>query len=105
MASYCDFFKTIYDETKPTGYLGRGTHYSVLRAMVFHNSFGIPLSDGQFVDFAVIWDADHDGRVIEPIQEIFRCGMLSSFTIFGEHKGLFTGVLSDKVRSEAKLAF
>ena len=101
MHSYCDFFKTIYDEAGPTGYLGRGTHYSVLRATVFHDVFGFPLSEGHFVDFAVIWDADHDVRVIEPIEGIFRRGMLSSFTIFGEHKGVFTAIVSDKVHSDA----
>jgi hypothetical protein len=106
MHSYCDFFKTVYDETEPTGYLGRGTHYSVLRAMVFHDVFGHPSAEGQFVDFAVIWDADHDTRVIEVIEEIYRRGMLSSFTIFGERKGVFAGIVSGKVRSDApKIGF
>ncbi|MGF6727496.1 hypothetical protein P3T43_006888 [Paraburkholderia sp. GAS41] len=30
--SYCPFFQTLHDETRPVGNLGRGTHYSVLRA-------------------------------------------------------------------------
>jgi RNA polymerase alpha subunit len=106
MQSYCDFFKTIHDETIPTGYLGQGTHYSVLRAMVFHDPFGIPMSEGQFADFAVIWDSDHDVRVMKTIEEIFRRGLLSSFVIFGERKGIFTAILSDTIRSSApKLPF
>jgi hypothetical protein len=72
MRSYSDFFKTLHDETGPTGYLGRGTHYSVLRAIVFHDPSGRVLPQGQFADFAVIWDEDHDTRVMKPIEEIYR---------------------------------
>jgi hypothetical protein len=98
MQKYSDFFKTLHDEQGPTGYLGRGTHYSVLRAVVFHEPTGKPLREGQFADFAVIWDEDHDTRVIEPIEEIYRRGLLSSFLMFGEHKGFFTSILSRHVR-------
>src|SRR5712691_5373222 len=94
MQTYSPFFKTLHDETSSTGYLGRGTHYSILRAVVFHDPMGRPLSEGQFADFAVIWDEDHDVRVFEPIEEIYRRGLLSSFIMFGERKGCFTAVLS-----------
>jgi hypothetical protein len=94
MQVYSTFFKTLHDETSPTGHLGRGTHYSVLRAMVFHDSMGRPLPDAHVADFAVIWDEDHDARVIEPIEEIFCRGLLSSFVMFGERKGVFTAIPS-----------
>ena len=97
MQKYSDFFKTLHDETGPTGYLGQGTHYSVLRAVVFHDPLGKILPEGQFADFAVIWDGDHDIRVMEPIEEIYRRGLLPSFTTFGEHKGFFTAILSNKI--------
>lgn len=99
MQSYSDFFKTLHDEQNPTGYLGRGTHYSVLRAVTFHDARGKPLQTGQFTDFAVIWDEDHDTRVIEPIEEIYRRGWLSSFLMFGERKGFFTAILSGNART------
>jgi Bacterial RNA polymerase, alpha chain C terminal domain len=99
MQTYSDFFKTLHDEQKPTGYLGRGAHYSVLRAVVFHDPLGKPLPQGQFADFAVIWDEDHDVRVMEPIEEIYWRGLLSSFIMFGEHKGCFTAILSNKSSS------
>jgi hypothetical protein len=99
MQRYSDFFKTLHDETNPTGYLGRGTHCSILRAVVFHDPAGKPLPEGQFADFAVIWDEDHDVRVMEPIEEIYRRGLLSSFLMFGERKGSFTAILSNKVTS------
>ena len=97
MQKYSNFFKTLHDETSPTGHLGRGTHYSILRAVVFHDQMGKSLPEGQFADFAVIWDEDHDARVIEPIEEIYRRGLLASFPMFGEHKGSFTAVLSDEI--------
>jgi hypothetical protein len=103
MQKYSDFFKTLHDETSPTGHLGRGTHYSVLRAVVFHDARGKPLPEGQFADFAVIWDEDHDPRVIEPIEKIYRRGLLSSFPMFGEHKGVFTAILSNQIRDPAAL--
>jgi hypothetical protein len=102
MQRYSDFFRTIHDETSPAGYLGRGTHYSVLRTVVFHDPVGKPLPEGQFANFAVVWDRDHDVRVIEPILEIYRRGLLSSFVAFGEHKGLFTAILSNKLSPDIK---
>jgi hypothetical protein len=99
MQKYSDFFKTLHDESSPTGYLGQGTHYSVLRAVVFHDPMGRRLSEGHFADFAVIWDEDHDVRVLEPIEEIYRRGLLSSFLMFGERKGSFTAILSSKITS------
>jgi Bacterial RNA polymerase, alpha chain C terminal domain len=99
MQQYSAFFKTLHDETNPTGYLGPGTHYSILRAVVFHDPMGQPLPEGQFADFAVIWDEDHDTRVIEPIEAIYRQGLLSSLLMFGEHKGSFTAIVSDKIAS------
>jgi len=95
------FFKTLHDEQGPTGYLGRGTHYSVLRAVVFHDAIGNPLPEGPLADFAVIWDEDHDTRVFEPIENIYRRGLLSSFLIFGERKGSFTAILSDDVHRKS----
>jgi hypothetical protein len=98
MQKYSDFFQTLHDEQTPTGYLGRGTHYSVMRAVTFHDARGKPFIEGQYTDFAVIWDEDHDTRVIEPIEEIYRKGFLSSFLMFGERKGSFTAILSNYAR-------
>jgi hypothetical protein len=93
MQKYSDFFQTLHDEQGPTGHLGHGAHYSILRAVVFHGPNGEPLPVGKNADFAVIWDEDHDARVIKPIEEIYRCGLLSAFLMFGECKGTFTALL------------
>jgi hypothetical protein len=62
---------------------------------------GRPLSEGHFADFAVIWDEDHDVRVIEPIEEIYHRGLLSSFLVFGEQRGVFNAILSNRALVEA----
>jgi hypothetical protein len=89
MRTYSPFFQTLHDETAPVGSLGRGTHYSVFRATVFHDEFAKPLEAAKFLDFSVIWDEDHDERVLLPIERLYRSGDLSSFIMFAERKGMF----------------
>lgn len=113
MRTYSPFFQTLYDEQEPVGHLGRGTHYSVLRAIVFHDNLGKPLPethykgpDAKFHDFAVIWDEDHDIRVIEAIQKMYAAGVLPFFSIIGERKAMLTALAaseSDMLRSYASL--
>lgn len=93
--SYSPYFTTIHDEKEPVGDLGRGTHYSVLRAQSWHSPNFDITSRAYHYDFAVIWDEDHDTRIISCIEEIHLNGLLSKFIMFGERKGLFTAVLND----------
>ena len=95
METYSPYFTTLHDEQQPTGHLGRGTHYSVLRAVSWHSpNFGI--SDRAYYhDFAIIWDEDHDTRVIGCVEEIYLNGLLSKFTMFGERKAFFSAVVTD----------
>jgi hypothetical protein len=99
MRTYSPFFQTLYDEQSPVGHLGRGTHYSVLRAAVFHDGRGNTLPEthysgphAQFHDFAVIWDEDHDTRVIKAIERIYFHGLLPFFAFIGERKGGLTAL-------------
>jgi len=46
------------------------------------------------VNVAVIWDEDHDERIIKIIEACYRRRILSSFIALGERKGILTGVLS-----------
>lgn len=86
---YSPLFKTIYDETEPgSDSIGRGSHYSILRAQ--HNKTP---SDTGFFDFAIIWDEDHDIRVIEVLEDLYKTKKLSNYIIVGERKGCFTAVL------------
>jgi len=97
MKSYHDFFKTLHDETAPVGHLGRGTHYSVLRAVVWHDHLQQALSESAYIDFAIIWDEDHDERVIEAAWRIYRRGLLPCVRFIGERKGMLTVLVSDEI--------
>jgi hypothetical protein len=98
MRKYSDFFQTLHDEAGPVGHLGRGTHYSVLRAISFQDADGGMINEAQYLDFAVIWDEDHDARVMEPIYKLYCSGHLSSFIMFGERKGMMTAITAPQLR-------
>ncbi len=104
MRTYSPFFQTLYDEPSPVGHLGRGTHYSVLRAIVFHDENGkiIPSdiyrnAQSCYHDFSVIWDEDHDARVISVIEKIYQEGLLPCFSFFGERKACFSALFTKEI--------
>ena len=81
-----DFLKCLYEENEPVGMLGCGTHYSVYRAVVWHDESGRPLRDSKLHDFAIIWDEDHDERVLEVVERVYFNGMLPRFRFFHRPK-------------------
>jgi hypothetical protein len=102
MESYSHFFQTLHDERSPTRF-GNGTHASILRAVVFHDPKGMPLNTGATADFAVIWDEDHDTRVLPAIEAIHRRGLLGSILMIGERQGTLNAVVSEQVEDPARL--
>jgi hypothetical protein len=90
---YSPFFQTLHDETAPVGHLGRGTHYSVLRVPTWHDSHLRTLPKAALLDFAVIWDEDHDTRVIDVVKEMYFEGILAPVRFIGERKGVLTVLL------------
>jgi hypothetical protein len=90
---YSDLLSTLYDEVGPVGTLGRGSHYSVLRAVVWNPA-------PQFHDFAVVWDEDHDTRVIWVIEQLYVKQLLSSVVAVGERKGGITVLTRTQQRPE-----
>ena len=66
--SYSKLFSTLHDEAEPVGNLGRGTHYSVFRAAEWFDVERRPLVQAQIHDFAIVWDEDHDTRVISTVE-------------------------------------
>jgi len=87
---YLSYFNTIYNEPEPIGNLGRGTHYSILRAVVFQDESGGILERAVFHDFAIVWDEDHDTRILSVIEELYFMGLLGIVKIVGERKGCVT---------------
>jgi len=94
--SYSPFFQTLHDETQPVGHLGRGTHYSVLRVPIWQDQWLNPLPRGSLLDFAVIWDEDHDERVIEVIEDLYFCGLLAPVRFVGERNGSLSVLIDEK---------
>jgi hypothetical protein len=94
--SYSPFFQTLHDETRPVGQLGRGTHYSVLRVPIWRDEWLNPLAQGLLLDFAVIWDEDHDARVMEAVETLYFSGLLSPVRFIGERKGSLSVLINDE---------
>lgn len=93
---YSTLFSCLYDEPEPVGSLGRGTHYSVLRSVEWLDVTRHPLALPQIHDFAVIWDEDHDVRVIDAIERIYMAGLLSPVQFIGERKGSLYAIVAAK---------
>ncbi len=93
---YSTLFSCIYDEQQPVGNLGRGTHYSIFRAIEWLDVIRAPLDLPQVHDFSVIWDEDHDERVINVIENIYMAGLLSPVQFIGERKGSLTVIVAAK---------
>lgn len=90
---YSSLFTTPYDEQEPIGFLGRGTHYSILRSVEWLD-VTLKASDRPFIhDFAVVWDEDHDTRVVETLEQIYLKGLLPPLLFAGERKGTLTVIV------------
>lgn len=96
LPTYSPFFSCVYDEQEPVGQLGRGTHYSVLRTAEWFDVDRSPLDEAQVHDLAVIWDEDHDERVVPVIEQIYMNGLLSPVQFIGERKGMLTVILASR---------
>jgi hypothetical protein len=94
--SYSTLFSCLHNEAAPVGHLGRGTHYSVFRSVEWLDVVRYPLAQPQIHDFAVIWDEDHDERVIDVVEKIYMAGLLSPIQFIGERKGMLSVVLAAK---------
>lgn len=95
-SKYSTLFTTIHDEQSPVGDIGRGSHYSILRSVEWMDVTRIQLKVPQIHDFAVIWDEDHDTRVIEAVERIYMAGLLSPVQFIGERKGCLSVVVAAK---------
>lgn len=94
LPTYSTLFSCLYDEPSPIGHLGRGTHYSVFRSVEWLDVTRTPVPLPQIHDFSVIWDEDHDTRIIETIEAIYMAGLLSPIQFIGERKGTLTIIVA-----------
>lgn len=98
---YSELFNTLYDEQEPIGEIGRGTHYSVLSSVEWNSAFRKPLSKPLAHKFAVVWDEDHDTRVIHSIENLYKAGLFAPVEFIGERKGFLTVVVGNCIYNES----
>ncbi len=93
---YSTLFSCLHDEPEPIGHIGRGCHYSVFRSVEWLDIMRKPLGSPQVHDFAVIWDEDHDTRIIAATEQIYMAGLLSPIQFIGERKGQLSVIVAAK---------
>lgn len=90
---YSSFFHCLFDQPRaPNGGCWGG--YSVFRAIDARDVRQRPTQTPQVHDFAVLWDEDHDTRIIAVIEEMLMAGMLPGVQFIGERKGYITVLLA-----------
>jgi hypothetical protein len=97
---YLPFAQTLHDEQGPVGHLGRGTHYSVLRVPSFLETNGVPAEVALDQDLAVIWDEDHDARIMAVVEKLYRERLLHPVLFIGERKGQLTVIIAPEFSRE-----
>jgi len=87
MRTYSPFFHTLHDDPAPVGVLRAQT--TILRAVipVVVEPPCEPEDHFEFHDFAVLWDDDHDERIIFILERLYVCKLLQEVLAIGEHKG------------------
>lgn len=91
--AYSHLFSCLHDEAEPVGNLGRGTHHSICRAVTWLGVDLTPLPAPLVHDFAILWDEDHDERVIPVVEGLLMAGLLAPVLFIGERKGSLTLVV------------
>lgn len=90
--AYSTLMQCLYDQERPI--VQHYDHYSVFRAIDSRDVTQAPALRPRVHDFAVIWDDDHDTRVISVIEEMLMAGILPGVQFIGEHKGTLTVILA-----------
>ena len=94
--SYSPILHCIYDEPEKRGTMGSGCHYSVFRAAEWFDVSGDPVEQAHMHDFAIIWDEDHDTRIIEAVERLYLAGLMFPIQYIGERKGTVAIILAAK---------
>ncbi len=96
---YSTFFHCIYDQAEGFGRMGSGAHFSIFRAIERLDVEMKPSPVPQIHDFAVIWDEDHDQRIIKVVESLLMHDLLAPVQFIGERKGTLTIVLAARAVS------
>jgi len=99
---YSKIFSLIYDQNGPIGHIGQGTHYSIFRYSTWHSNTLDNYKNPLMHDFCIIWDEDHDIRIMSVIEKIYEQGLLSPVRFIGERKGGITLIIDADLASLSK---
>lgn len=99
--AYSTLLQCLYDQAHPV--VSHYGHYSVFRAIDSRDVTQKPTPVPRIHDFAVIWDDDHDSRIIPVIEEMLMAGLLPGVQFIGEHKGTLTIILAARTYWEIDL--
>jgi len=94
--AYSPLFHTLYDEQSPIGQLGRGAHYSVLAVPQWRSPDGENMVLPLVQRIGIIWDEDHDTRVIQVLEAGYMNGLLAPVLFIGERKASLTIVVASE---------
>jgi hypothetical protein len=99
--AYSNLFACLYDQPEAIGSIGRGSHHSVFRSVQWRGIDGSEMKNGRgrIHDFAVIWDEDHDTRVVQVAERLHMAGLLWPVVFIGERKGDLTIILAHEAGS------
>ena len=87
LTQYSSLVSTVYNESATIGLIGRGSHYSILRATTSYDKTLKLTRVVNVHDFAVVWDEDHDNRIMEVVERMCIENLLSPVIFIGERKG------------------
>lgn len=87
------FFSYLHHEAAPVGNIGRGSHHSVCRTVTWLDETLVHQFHALVHDFAIIWDEDHDERIISVVEGLLMDGLLAPVLFIGERKGTLNVVV------------
>jgi hypothetical protein len=90
--TYSTFFTCLHDEDRQVASCLPA--YSVFRAIDSRDVTRKPTERPRVHDFVVIWDDDHDARIIAVIEEMLMAGILPGVQFISEHKGTLSIILA-----------
>jgi hypothetical protein len=90
--TYSQNLHCLYDNPEPASPQYPG--YSIFRAISSQSVEQQPTELPHVHDFAVIWDDDHDTRIIKLLEEMLFAGLLPGVQFIGEHKGELNVILA-----------
>ena len=93
--NYSELFYCLFDK-KHSGAEGKSAHHSVFQAAVWHDKLMNPVSSAKVQRLAVIWDEDHDTRILDVLEEIYIKGLLSPILFIGERRGRVVVILDQE---------